>query len=91
MLNRKSQGMPINTIIIAVIALAVLVVLIFVFTGKIKIFSSTIESCEAQGGGCDPDGQCDQNQVKQSNAKCTQSGAVCCIQILAPSSQPSQV
>ena len=42
--NKKSQSISINTIIIAAIGLAVLVVLFFVFTGRFKIFSEGIQS-----------------------------------------------
>ena len=47
--HKKSQGISINTIIIAAIALAVLVVLFVIFTGRFKIFSegvSKTSSCE---------------------------------------------
>jgi len=46
---RKSQSISINTIIVAAIALAVLVVLFIIFTGRFKIFSegvSSTASCE---------------------------------------------
>lgn len=42
-LNKKSQGISINTIIIAAIALAVLVVLFMIFTGRFKIFSEGVK------------------------------------------------
>ena len=48
-MQKKSQSISINTIIIAAIALAVLVVLFIVFTGRFKIFSegvSSTASCE---------------------------------------------
>lgn len=49
--HRRGQSMPINVIIIAVIALAVLVVLLFIFGGKFKIFSKTVDkSCPELGG-----------------------------------------
>lgn len=40
---KKSQSISINTIIIAAIALAVLVVLFVIFTGRFKIFSEDVE------------------------------------------------
>ncbi len=40
---KKSQSISINTIIIAAIALAVLVVLFIVFTGRFKIFSEGVK------------------------------------------------
>ncbi|MBI2102129.1 hypothetical protein HYT53_05970 [Candidatus Woesearchaeota archaeon] len=42
-MHKKSQSLSINTIIIAAIGLAVLVVLFLVFTGRFKIFSEGIE------------------------------------------------
>ncbi|HLD87236.1 MAG TPA: hypothetical protein VJB12_04160 [Candidatus Nanoarchaeia archaeon] len=45
---RKAQGLSINTIIIAALGLAVLVILFAVFTGRIGMFNkgvSEIESC----------------------------------------------
>ena len=83
--NRKSQGMPINTIIIAVLALVVLVVLIMVFTGKIKILSSGLDSCAGQQGDCKP--TCNDNEAFTPNAKCPEQGdsasdTKCCIRIL---------
>ena len=41
-MNKKSQSISINTIIVAAIALAVLVVLFIVFTGRFKIFSEGV-------------------------------------------------
>ena len=40
---KKSQSISINTIIIAAIALAVLVVLFVIFTGRFKIFSEDVD------------------------------------------------
>ena len=40
---RKAQSISINTIIIAAIALAVLVVLFVIFTGRFKIFSEDVD------------------------------------------------
>ena len=55
-MNRKAQGLSINTIIIAAIALIVLVVLVAIFTGRLGIFSSELTkkseglTCAEQGG-----------------------------------------
>ena len=40
--SKKAQSISINTIIIAAIALAVLVVLFVVFTGRFKVFSEGV-------------------------------------------------
>ena len=42
-MHKKSQSISINTIIIAAIGLAVLVVLFLIFTGRFKIFSEGLE------------------------------------------------
>ena len=52
-MNKKGQSISINTIIIAAIALAVLVVLFIVFTGRFKIFSEGVkESSLTCDKGC---------------------------------------
>ena len=40
---KKAQSISINTIIIAAIALAVLIVLFVIFTGRTKIFSEDVD------------------------------------------------
>lgn len=51
-MKRKAQGMPLNVIIIAALALLVLVVLTIVFLGKMGSTSKTINSCTDKGGKC---------------------------------------
>ncbi|MBI2134985.1 hypothetical protein HYU09_03265 [Candidatus Woesearchaeota archaeon] len=60
-MNRKAQGLSINTIIIAAIALIVLVVLIAIFTGRLGLFSKGLgeattcsQICEARNMDVDP-------------------------------------
>jgi hypothetical protein len=53
--NKIAQSISINTIVIAAIGLIVLVVMIAVFGGRIKIFSSGAQDCETQGGTCEAD------------------------------------
>lgn len=43
MVSKQGQGLSLNAIIIAVLALIVLVVLVAVFTGRINIFSRDVE------------------------------------------------
>jgi len=45
-LNSKSQGISLNTIIIAAIALIVLVVLVAIFTGRMGIFIKETDKCK---------------------------------------------
>ena len=39
---KKGQGLPLNTIIIAIIVLVVLVIIIAIFTGRIAIFEQQV-------------------------------------------------
>ena len=55
-LDKKAQGISINVIIIAAIALLVLVVLSVVFTGRMGIWSQESSSCEPNIGRCAPPG-----------------------------------
>ena len=72
--SKKAQSISINTIIIAAIALAVLVVLFFVFTGRFKVFSEGLDttascysSCNSIGmeyySAANPDTKCDQTRT----------------------------
>ena len=54
-MNKKGQGMSVNVIIIAAIALIVLVVLVAIFTGRLGIFTGALKktgTCESLGGEC---------------------------------------
>jgi hypothetical protein len=50
--NKKAQGISINVIIIAAIALLVLVVLSIIFVGRLNIFGVKTTACESVGGTC---------------------------------------
>lgn len=43
---KKSQGLSLTTIIIAALVLIVLVLLILIFTGRINMFRSEVETCD---------------------------------------------
>ena len=45
-MNKKGQGISINTIIIAAIGLAVLVVLFAIFTGRLGIFTKGVQETD---------------------------------------------
>ena len=81
--NKKAQGISINVIIIAAIALAVLVILFAIFTGRLGKFSKGLESCENLGGDCRSD--CDPTQYRQYQAgrtSCSETDQpLCCLPI----------
>jgi len=56
---RKSQGLSINTIVMAVIALLVLVIIITIFTRFYGKSAENIGSCSSKGGICANDVQLD--------------------------------
>jgi len=51
-MDRKAQGLSLNTIIIAVLVLIVLVVLIVIFSGKLGDFSDKTSTDSTTGGIC---------------------------------------
>jgi hypothetical protein len=78
----KAQGISINVIVVAAIALLVLVVLSVMFVGKIGLFAGKSSSCSEQGGSCQID-QCSTGLKEYSAWTCpkTAEGAdqKCCI------------
>jgi len=51
-MNKKSQGLSINVIIIVAIALIVLVVLVAVFTGRVGTFTKGVDSTATCANSC---------------------------------------
>ena len=80
---KKAQGMPINVIIIAVLALIVLVIMGVLFAKRTSIFAGALDSCSAKQGHCQP--SCGEGSSKII-ANCPEKGddsknTVCCITI----------
>lgn len=82
--DKRSVELSINIIIIAVIALIALVVVIAIFTGKTRIFASTLEDCNAKQGYCttrySSQDICPPGEAFVPNARCD--GGVCCVRVL---------
>ena len=86
-MQRKSQSISINTIIIAAIALAVLVVLFIVFTGRFKVFSEGVEksgitcneACRIAGYSSGSPGFCTQDKLSGSFRDVSTNQDCCCI------------
>ena len=75
---RKAQGLTLNTIIIAALALLVLVILALIFTGRIQIFGSESSACQNNGGQCRAGPSCEGNEVVYNAVRCPES-QICCI------------
>lgn len=87
MIDKKAQGLSLNTIIIAVIVLIVLIVLWAIFTGRMGLFTSNLKTEEgkamteaekfekmAAGGGCVPEKNC--GDLEGSASQCTSYGCM---------------
>ncbi len=87
-MNKKAQGISINIVIVAAVALLVLVILSVIFMGRMGTFSATSKDCVAQGGKCfvKTDG-CGSGTTPGDNAftteystwTCSDTAQVCCI------------
>ena len=93
MFKKRAQGLSITTVIVAVIALIVIVVVVAIFTGRLGIFSSGLESigdptktCLANRGTPKPTCDADEYSIVSSDA--TAQGKKCC-KAQNPSTKPS--
>ena len=77
-INRKSQGLPINVMIIAALGLAVLFVLIIIFTNQTGRNVSALENCAGRGGQC-RENACLEAEIQTSTGKCSKTKELCCI------------
>ncbi len=83
MKSRKSQGLPVNYIIIAVIALVALVVVLAIFANFTGDTAKNINSCTAKGGKCaNKDGKCDDKEYPIPlflSEDCEKENNICCL------------
>jgi len=84
--RKKAQGISLNTIIIAAIALLVLVILSVIFMGRMGIFTRNSNDCLKQNGVCS-DRVCDDGYMVHPSAVCYGSDGkpdeymVCCVEL----------
>jgi len=80
---KKAQGISMNVIVIAALALLVLVIVALVTTGRLGIFSRGVNDCKNQGGVCRT--SCLEGETEYSGVSCpdTDEGLaqVCCLPI----------
>lgn len=81
---KKGQGISMNVIIVAAIALLVLVVLSIIFLGKSETFGRETAACENKGGQCES-GSCGADQDEYNTPypgwRCEVEDEVCCIRL----------
>jgi hypothetical protein len=79
---KKAQGISMNVIIIAAIALLVLVVIVAIFSGRMGVFNKNLNdnsknTCEAPYGACKA--ACDTGEVQVFGRTCTDTTKpMCC-------------
>ncbi len=84
--SKKGQGISLNAIIVATLALLVLVVLAMIFTGRIGVFTKEAKSCNTLGSAscvtdasdCSAEGQKVMNRYE-----CPDENPVCCLDVTA--------
>lgn len=85
---KKSQGLTLNTIIIAALVLIVLVILVLIFTGRIGNFRKGVDECINNGGICQE--ECTGDYARQMSYECDNDGdgtpneatdGVCCVRV----------
>ena len=87
-MNKKGQGLSLNTIIIAIIVLFVLVIIIAVFSGSFGGFTKEFNNCATKGGHeCTPGASCETGWSKDPVLKCKDTtgkedtSSVCCVHV----------
>ncbi len=75
---RKAQGIEMNVMVMAALALIVLVVLIAVFTGKVQIVGQESQ-CIQRGGLCKVPSECEPGKFVRTAYECKTAGQICCM------------
>ena len=76
--EKRGQGLSINVIIVATLLLAVLFVVVMIFTGKIELFGSRLASCDAKAGVCKA--ECEKGELLVEQTDC--GDKVCCVRVI---------
>ncbi len=85
-MQKKAQGLSLNVIIVAAIALLVLVILSVVFMTRMRGYNASVQDCKHNGGECVPAYQCDTSTGQYtvlSHIQCPQQDQnyVCCVKL----------
>lgn len=85
-MDKKGFELSMNVIIVAAIALIVLVVVLLIFTGKVRTLNKDLEDCGSKGGRCESgvSGAFGYNTCPEGKAKVSADCGdtmVCCIQL----------
>lgn len=75
----KKADLSMQFIALAVLALIFLIVVAYVMTGKVGIFSRGLSDCENKAGWCTTKTECSSNQGTESGFSCSGKEDVCCL------------
>ena len=81
---KKGQATVLRILVIAVLLLVVLSIMIIFFTGKFRLFSKGLVSCEGKGGVCKEKPCSEYGMATIKNSDCPQinkSTPYCCIPV----------
>jgi hypothetical protein len=80
---KKAQGLSMNVIIIAALAILVLVILAVLFINQAGIFSSTANACEGSGGVCERGNPTDgcSSGIYNPALSCDTERYICCMKL----------
>lgn len=78
---KKAQGLPLNTIVIAAIAVLVLVIVVLFFAGKFGDSNKALEDCSAKGGEFSSSASCSNGGVPTPTGSDNDAEKYCCIKI----------
>ena len=73
---KKAQGLTMNVVIIAALALLVLIILSVFMASKFQFFGATVKDCDTNRGVCKA--TCDSDEAKLYQTNCPE-GEICCI------------
>jgi len=74
----RAQGLPISTVVVAVLLLVVLLVVGFLMARQGGVFTKTVSQCEEQGGKClATASECAEQEGQLLSLECPK-GKVCC-------------
>lgn len=80
-MNKKGQGISLEVIIIAAIALIVLIAVVFIFTGRINVFGTGLEDCLSKTRHTCQSSSCATDQVSIPGTECDKISQYCCMDV----------
>lgn len=81
-MNKKSQGLSLRTIVVAVLVLIVLIVVSSIVITNLNKGADELQNCGTRGGVCKAD-KCGVLEKELDPSTCSGTTSHCCIQVLS--------